>query len=713
VDLDEAQRFLDLLDPEAESWTIQTFDDSGHNKGLAQILHGTLEECATELKKKSRYGAGIFVCPQRTDLKGRKRENVTAIRVVSVDLDSSPLEPVQQCELPPHVIVETSPARYQAHWCAKDISLDEFEGIVCGIAKRFGGDYSIAEVHHCCRLPGFGHAKNPANRFQVRIVAARERAPYTADEIRKAFPPAARPAIFTVPDEIATSSNPLSRPTPKTTGGAPAPVFMSPAAKQGQAEAKAKADKYIGRDGGPPKLLPSVESKLDELADLHPFKYEAERKEAAEDLGVRVGELDKEIERRREDRAIAPFFEEEEPWPESVEGGELLADLCGTFARYVDMSRSQTLACSLWAMLTHVHDFWVSPLLGITSPAPECGKTTLLSVLLGTTALAAPGSNFTGPVIYRVVDLYHPTLLIDEADTFLDDRELRGIVDCGHNRATAYIWRCDGESNEPRRFSVWAPKAISGIGKRAATLTSRSIPIALKRKAPDSKVERAPRDPKAAFETLRRKCTRWGADSFDALSKAEPELPDGLGPRAADHWEPLFAIADLCGPDWGKKARAAALKLSASATHVEQSQTLALTLLKDIRDLFEEIEPETTPKTGKPYKEIASVQLAAILAEREDRPWGEYGKLKKPITPRGIAALLEVFPIRPKETPSGAMGYVEKQFAHLFRRYLSSDHQKNAETQQVAGEFIFGTAKPKSGHKIARKGLEISQNPKI
>ena len=194
ADLDEAQRFLDLLDPKAESWTFQCFDDAGEKRTHPTILHGTLAEHASQLKKLSRYGAGIFVCLQRTDNMGRKRENIVGARAVSVDLDGSPLAPVQECELKPHIVVETSPGRFQAHWRVQDLALEQFEGIVRGAAKRFGGDASIAELAHCARLPGFEHAKDPANRFQVRIVKSRKRPPYAAAKIRKAFPPAAKPS---------------------------------------------------------------------------------------------------------------------------------------------------------------------------------------------------------------------------------------------------------------------------------------------------------------------------------------------------------------------------------------------------------------------------------------------------------------------------------------------------------------------------------------
>jgi hypothetical protein len=63
------------------------------------------------------------------------------------------------------------------------------------------------------------------------------------------------------------------------------------------------------------------------------------------------------------------------------------------------------------------------------------------------------------------VEKYRPTLLIDEADTFLGDHdELRGIINSGHRRSSAFVLRCDGDDQEPKSLSTWCPKAIALIG---------------------------------------------------------------------------------------------------------------------------------------------------------------------------------------------------------------------------------------------------------
>ena len=54
------------------------------------------------------------------------------------------------------------------------------------------------------------------------------------------------------------------------------------------------------------------------------------------------------------------------------------------------------------------------------------------------------------PAIFRVVELQRPTLLIDEADTFLpENEELRGILNSGHRQGGSVI-RTVGEDFEPR-----------------------------------------------------------------------------------------------------------------------------------------------------------------------------------------------------------------------------------------------------------------------
>ena len=168
-DIDQAANFLERLDPKATAWTFQTFDERADrkDKGLARVLHGTLEQHAAELTTLQKRGAGVFVTVNKTDGEGRKAENVTQVRAFFLDLDGAPLEPVIAWE-EPHIICETSSGRWHAYWLVSDCPLDEFRPIQKDLINAFGGDDKIHDLPRVMRLAGFWHLKG--DPFMVRKV---------------------------------------------------------------------------------------------------------------------------------------------------------------------------------------------------------------------------------------------------------------------------------------------------------------------------------------------------------------------------------------------------------------------------------------------------------------------------------------------------------------------------------------------------------------
>jgi hypothetical protein len=187
-------------------------------------------------------------------------------------------------------------------------------------------------------------------------------------------------------------------------------------------------------------------------------------------------------------------------------------------------------------LFTHAHDcFEISPVLAATSPAPECGKTTLLTLLGELVPSPLPASNITGPALFRAVEKWSPTVLIDEADTFLrDSDELRGILNSGHNKRNAWVVRTQGDDYEPRRFSTWAPKAVALIGKLPPTLSSRSLHIRLQRKLATDQVTPL----LAHLVPLHRKAARWARQH----RKPRLERPQAAEEAAIAHGRQLAPI---------------------------------------------------------------------------------------------------------------------------------------------------------------------------
>ena len=155
-----------------------------------------------------------------------------------------------------------------------------------------------------------------------------------------------------------------------------------------------------------------------------------------------------------------------------------------------------------------------------------------------------PTASVTPAAIFRVIESYGPTLLIDEADTFLsDNEELRGMLNSGHRRGGGVL-RIVGEQHAPRAFATYGPCAIALIGALPDTLHDRAITIDLKRRLASEKVAPFRSDRAEHLAVLARQAARWTADNAERVAAIDPEMPATIINREADNWRPLVAIAD-------------------------------------------------------------------------------------------------------------------------------------------------------------------------
>src|SRR5688572_599827 len=132
---------------------------------------------------------------------------------------------------------------------------------------------------------------------------------------------------------------------------------------------------------------------------------------------------------------------EVEAWSEVVNGAELLDGLNGLLRRYVVLPRWVAETLALWVVHTYAFPLReVTTYVGVVSPEKRCGKTTLLTLLSLLTNRALVAANISPPAMFRVIEEVQPTMLIDEADSFLQgEDELRGILNAGYSRESAYV----------------------------------------------------------------------------------------------------------------------------------------------------------------------------------------------------------------------------------------------------------------------------------
>jgi Protein of unknown function (DUF3631) len=202
---------------------------------------------------------------------------------------------------------------------------------------------------------------------------------------------------------------------------------------------------------------------------------------------------------------------------------------------------------------------------------------------------------------------------------------------------------------------VFGPKALAGIGKLPDTVADRAIPVRMVKRKRTEPIERYHE------RVVRAEAAPIAAGLVAALTAQAPDfqadLPSELPDRAADAWEPLFAIADAAGSDWPHRARRAAIILHASR---EEDDSLGLRLLSDIRLVFD----------ARGVERISTADLIAALEADEEGPWADE---RHPLGPHRLARLLRPFEIASKQLRVGAAslkGYERGAFVDSWERYL-------------------------------------------
>ncbi len=368
---------------------------------------------------------------------------------------------------------------------------------------------------------------------------------------------------------------------------------------------------------------------------------------------------------------------------------ELLAELEDVIAKVVVADAHIPFVIGLWVAMTYlVEQTQVLPLLAIMAPEKRCGKTVTLEVVARLAHRPLIAAHATAAALFRVTEEWAPTILLDEIDSFIrDNEELRGLLNSGHTRSAAGVLRCVGDSNEPRLFCTYAPKALAGIGKLSDTLQDRAIVVPLQRKLRDHEVAR-PSDLATEAVRLTRRLTRWAADRPSILSDCPLEPPRELDDRAADNWRHLLSIACEACPACLRRAREASLLMSGKQDFDDASTHVLL--LRDSREVFE--------KSGR--ARLTPTELIKGLMDLEESPWATMKQGNGP-SARFLANQLRKYGIQSKGTrlpgvPNTVRAYHRADFEESWSRYLSTD--VDGEKYSVASPYEAGLQSVNKGN---------------
>jgi hypothetical protein len=433
----------------------------------------------------------------------------------------------------------------------------------------------------------------------------------------------------------------------------------------------AEAIKQLSKDAGA-LYAPDILDELKRTRDKDPAGWARLRQQVKEAKALSMADFDRLTAPVQEGKESSndSFFVEVEPWPEPVDGAVLLHDIVSVMGQYVIADKETIRAAALWAVFTWLTDVvQVAPIANITAPEKRCGKTVMLSTLGKLSYRPLQASDIATAALFRSIELWSPTLLIDEVDAFLsENEEARGILNAGVTRDSAFVIRCVGDDHTPTKFRVWGGKALCGIGKIADTLADRSIPLRLRRKKPGEITGHLRHSDETVWVRLRSRIARFADDNALAIGSARPAIIEGLNDRANDAWEPLLAIADTADGEWSAMARKAAVSLHGLE---EDAPTTGVELLAGIKEVFDQ----------KPVSKIFSSHLLDELVSDDEAPWATWNR-GKPITQSQLKKKLAEFGISSKQVrigyDSGKMGYERSDFVEVWSRYLSPPPPKKS-----------------------------------
>jgi hypothetical protein len=256
---------------------------------------------------------------------------------------------------------------------------------------------------------------------------------------------------------------------------------------------------------------------------------------------------------------------------------------------------------------------------------------------------------------------------LDEGEN-LDGDEMRYVLDANHpdGKVTRTV------QGRKKEFRTFAAIVFAAIGTKAfhVSVLSRSIKINLQRRKRPGKLRRYDQNDTGDLDMAYAYAREWIERNRENISR-DPPMPEHDG-RVMDNWRLLIALAEASSDDWGERARAAMLALSADQADIN------VMLLEHIRIVFERgdgVVATTTAGNAIPTQMLlAKLHVLDVADGRWQRYCGLRGTASpRKLTDRSLADLLEPFNVRPDQyRPRGGKqfrGYACASFEEAWEAY--------------------------------------------
>jgi hypothetical protein len=322
------------------------------------------------------------------------------------------------------------------------------------------------------------------------------------------------------------------------------------------------------------------------------------------------------------------LFRTLKPWDTPVDPKELLAALTGLILKHVYISPQKALVVALWILWTYlVHEDFIeyAPFLGITGADKRVGKSRLLKIVEKLTRKSYSVGRLSEAALYRLIEQYKPTLLIDEFHRLLSKYpNLLDLFLLSYERDKK-VTLANAETHQLDVFDCWSAKAVAYLGILDEQLRDRIIEIYLKRKPPGEKRARLRETSAEEWGALARKCLRWALDNREEVAAVKVAPLEVSNDRAGDNWEVLLMIAQVIDPEVEVRARAIALE---EESNERDEDSVRVQVMKVLRKVFKAKCREQGLNFDDPKTDLAITlkELCSAINREEVGPWKELGK---------------------------------------------------------------------------------------
>ena len=256
---------------------------------------------------------------------------------------------------------------------------------------------------------------------------------------------------------------------------------------------------------------------------------------------------------------------------ELVDGEKVLGWARGFLGRFIVWPSDSYLdAAVLWAAHAHARDadgmlVWQSsPRALFSSAEPGSGKSAAMRAVARICPSPAVFTEPSEPAVAHAIGKEHATLFLDEADVLFQTQRkaaIRAIINDGYTPEGSWARVRNGSVDKICTFGALGMAGLDKLdtatsGSMKATVT-RCIRWRMRKAPGDYRAPRFDGQARMVASAVTDRLTAFARQELGSLAVAVPEVPEGIGNRAAELWEPLIVMADAAGGRWPDAAREA------------------------------------------------------------------------------------------------------------------------------------------------------------